>query len=95
GALRRLAVCPNEDPRDEPSPIGLAFEWVGRIFAVVVEMVGPGLLGQYLDWRMGTRFLVLVGFGGGLTLAIWHLIAMTKGRGGSERPRHRGPRDSL
>jgi hypothetical protein len=62
--------------------MGLAFEWVARIFAVVIEMVLPGLLGQYLDGRLGTRFLVLVGFGCGLSLGLWHLIMMTK-----ERPR--------
>jgi hypothetical protein len=62
--------------------MGLAFEWVARIFAVVIEMVLPGLLGQYLDGRLGTRFLVLIGFGCGLSLALWHLIMMTK-----ERPR--------
>jgi hypothetical protein len=70
--------CPVKDPSDQPSPIGLAFEWVGRIFAVVMEMVLPGILGQYLDSRLGTRFLVLLGFGCGLSLALWHLIRMTK-----------------
>jgi hypothetical protein len=67
-----------KDPAEEPSPIGLAFEWVGRIFAVVIEMVVPGLLGQYLDSRLGTRYLVLVGFAGGLSLGLYHLLAMTR-----------------
>ena len=69
-----------KDPSDEPSPIGLAFEWVGRILAVVIEMVVPGLLGEYLDSRLGTHFLVLVGFGGGLCLGMWHLLAMTRAK---------------
>ncbi len=67
-----------DDPSDQPSPIGTAFQWVGRILAVVVEMVLPGVLGQMLDERLGTKFLVLVGFAGGLSLALWHLIAMTR-----------------
>ena len=67
-----------KDPSDQPSPIGLAFEWVARILAVVIEMIAPGLLGQYLDGRLGTRFLVLLGFGCGLSLALWHLLVMTR-----------------
>jgi hypothetical protein len=63
----------------------LAFEWVARILAVVVEMVAPGLLGQQLDKHLGTRFLVLVGFGCGISLALWHLIVMTRPRPGSDR----------
>ena len=72
-----------KDPSDQPSPIGLAFEWVARIFAVVIEMVVPGLLGQYLDGRLGTKFLVLLGFGCGFSLALWHLLVMTRPRPGS------------
>lgn len=71
-----------KDPSEGPSPIGLAFEWVGRILAVVIEMVVPGLVGQYLDNRWGTRFLVLFGFCGGLSLALWHLVIMTRPRPG-------------
>jgi hypothetical protein len=56
----------------------VAFEWVGRILAVVVEMIVPGLVGRYLDDRWGPGFLALIGFGGGLCLGIWHLIVMTR-----------------
>jgi ABC-type Mn2+/Zn2+ transport system permease subunit len=71
-----------KDPSDQPSPIGVAFEWVGRILVVVVVMVVPGLVGQYLDDRFGTGFLALVGFGGGLCLGIYSLLIMTKPRPG-------------
>lgn len=81
----RSPVVPEKDPSEQPSPIGLAFEWVGRIMAVVVEMVLPGLLGQQLDTRLGTRFLVLVGFACGISLSLWHLIVMTRRRPGSGR----------
>jgi hypothetical protein len=74
-----------KDPSDQPSPIGLAFEWVARIFAVVIEMVVPGVLGQYLDGRLGTKFLVLLGFGCGFSLALWHLLVMTRPRPGSDK----------
>lgn len=53
-------------------------EWVSQITTVVAEMVLPGLAGQWLDHRWGTNFLTLVGFALGLTVGIWHLIAMTR-----------------
>ena len=55
-----------------------AMEWVSRIFAVAVEMVLPGIAGIWLDEKLGTGFLVLVGFGLGIALAIYHLLAMSK-----------------
>jgi hypothetical protein len=56
-------------------------EWVSQITTVVAEMVVPGLAGQWLDKRWGTGFLTLLGFALGLSLGIWHLIAMTRPRG--------------
>ena len=55
-------------------------EWVSQITTVVAEMVLPGLAGQWLDRRWGTDFLTLVGFALGLTVGIWHLIAMTRSK---------------
>ena len=69
-----------KDPSDQPSAIGVAFEWVGRILAIVAEMVVPGLLGRMLDLRWGTTFFVRVGFVGDLGLAMWHLILITTAR---------------
>ena len=59
-------------------PIAIAMEWVSRIFTVALEMILPGLGGQWLDRKLGTGFLVLVGFVLGLTLGITHLLLMTK-----------------
>lgn len=58
-----------------------AMEWVSRILAVVVVMVGPGLLGHWLDDRWGTSFLTLLGFALGLIAGTTYLIALTKPRG--------------
>ncbi len=55
-------------------------EWVSQITAVVAEMVVPGLAGQWLDRRWGTKFIGLTGFVLGLTVGIWHLLAMTRSR---------------
>jgi hypothetical protein len=52
--------------------------WVAKITAVVLEMVLPGLAGLWLDNQLGTRFVTLLGFGLGVPLGLWHLIAMTK-----------------
>jgi hypothetical protein len=63
-------------------PLAVAMEWVSQITTVVAEMVLPGLAGQWLDDRWGTGFLALIGFALGLTVGIWHLIAMTRPKTG-------------
>jgi len=63
-------------------------EWVSQITTVVAEMVLPGLAGQWLDQRWGTEFIGLLGFALGLTVGIWHLLAMTRARNaGSSKER--------
>jgi len=50
-----------------------------RAMTVALEMVLPGVLGLWIDERLGTRILFMVlGFTFGLTLAIWHLLKMAK-----------------
>ena len=63
---------------DSRPPLLVAQEWLTQITTVVLEMLLPGLAGQWLDHRWGTKFLTLVGFALGLTVGIWHLIAMTR-----------------
>ena len=53
-------------------------EWVSRVLAISLEMVLPGLFGQWLDGKFGTRFLVLLGFALGISAAIWHLTRLGK-----------------
>ncbi|HEY2840806.1 MAG TPA: AtpZ/AtpI family protein [Pirellulales bacterium] len=51
---------------------------------VAMEMVVPGMIGVWLDQRLGTKVLfVLLGFGGGCTLAVWHLLRMTSAKDGA------------
>ncbi len=52
-------------------------EWVSVAMAVAVMMVLPGLAGQWLDKRLGTGFLALVGFGVGVASGIYYLLAAT------------------
>ena len=63
---------------NERHPIAEAMEWAAILTTIALEMVLPGLAGQWLDRRYGTRFLVLVGFVLGLSLGMWHLIQVTK-----------------
>jgi ATP synthase protein I len=58
--------------------MALAIEWVSRITTVALEMVLPGILGQWLDARWGTGFLGLAGFALGVSVGLLHLLQMTK-----------------
>jgi hypothetical protein len=58
--------------------MALAMEWVARITAVGIEMVVPGIAGQWLDQRIGTSFIGLVGFAVGVVGGMWHLLLMTQ-----------------
>jgi hypothetical protein len=55
-----------------------ASDWLGRIFAVTLVMILPGLGGQWVDKRLGTSFFVLVGFAFGLTIGVVYLIRITR-----------------
>ncbi|MEX0866004.1 MAG: AtpZ/AtpI family protein [Pirellulales bacterium] len=81
--MARIKVSNNQS--DEPNdgefqvhPIGRAAEWVSRVLTVVILMVGPGLLGNWLDEKLGTSFLVLLGFVFGLIAGIYYLLVLTK-----------------
>jgi hypothetical protein len=64
---------------DLRSPTAKAYHWASRIMTVSLEMVVPGLVGLFVfDRFLGTEFVFcLLGFAGGLTLGIWHLIKLT------------------
>jgi hypothetical protein len=69
---------PVTTPPDSHSPFAEAMEWVSRIAAVALMMVLPGLGGQWLDGRLGTKFVGLLGFALGVTSGIAYLVMMTK-----------------
>jgi hypothetical protein len=47
--------------------------------SISIEMVVPGLLGYWIDRRIDTLpLLTVLGFGGGLTLGMYHLLKMTR-----------------
>jgi hypothetical protein len=63
------------------SPVGEAMVWVSRIIAIGLSMFLPGVVGGWLDARLGTRFLGPLGFVVGLGTALWSLSRLTSRRG--------------
>lgn len=55
-----------------------AIELISRVLAAAVVIVAPGLLGHYLDKRLGTTYLVLVGFGLGLVVGMTYLLLLAR-----------------
>jgi hypothetical protein len=67
-----------DDGDQQVTPIGAAMQWVGRIFAAGLMMVLPGLAGQWIDGKLGTSFIVLLGFIVGLSTSLYYLILVTR-----------------
>ena len=59
-------------------PIGAAMEWVSRIMAAGLIMVLPGLAGDWIDGRLGTGFVALIGFAFGISISLVYLLAVTR-----------------
>lgn len=59
-----------------------AVEWVSKITTVGLEMALPAIGGGYLDKRFGTKYWALLGLIFGFVVGMWHLLQMTKIRGG-------------
>jgi hypothetical protein len=53
-------------------------QWVAKITTVALEMVVPAVVGIWLDQKLHTHFLGLIGIGFSVPLGIWHLVRMTK-----------------
>ncbi len=80
-------------PPDDRSNMAKAYQWLSRIFTVALEMVVPGLVGYWLDQRLGTRVVfTLLGFAFGVPWAIWHLLRMTSAAEGDSADEPRKPR---
>lgn len=73
-----MAGRSKEDPRTVRNR--LIFEdssaWIGRIFAVMLFMIGPGVAGMWLDKQFGTRFLAVIGIVLGMVLGTAALLVL-------------------
>ena len=58
------------------SPIGAAFTWVGRITAIGLVMVLPGITGDWLDQQLDTTILEPVGFLLGFVLGLTSVVRL-------------------
>jgi hypothetical protein len=65
------------------SPIGDALVWSSRIMALGLMMFLPGVAGNWLDARLGTRFLGPVGLVLGFAVVLVLLVQI--GRTGTRR----------
>jgi len=78
-------------PDDRRPPLAQATAWASRVMTVALEMVLPGLIGIWIDRKIGLRAAcTLAGFGLGFSVALLHLVRLTKqSSAGRERPPHR------
>ena len=67
------------DKHQQP-PVGAALVWASRIMAVGVVMFLPAVAGTWLDGRLGTGFLGLVGLVIGFVAGIGWLVQLGKRR---------------
>jgi hypothetical protein len=79
-------------PQDDRSAISLAYAWATRVMVIAAEMVVPGLVGVWIDQKIGSLVVfALAGFALGITVAIMHLVRMTKSNSDSNSPIERTP----
>ncbi len=61
-------------------PIEAAFTWVGRITAIGLVMVLPGITGDWLDRQLDTTILEPVGFLLGFVLGLTSVVRLAAGK---------------
>lgn len=76
-------MSPTEDDR---SAQARAYSRATQVMTICLEMVVPGLIGFWVDQKLGTRVVFTVlGFGVGLSGGLRHLIKMSDSRSGESR----------
>jgi F0F1-type ATP synthase assembly protein I len=76
-AVKAVEEALVENPRDTRSAQARAYSWASRIMTVSLEMVGPGMLGYWVDGYLGTTAIfTIAGFIGGMCLGMWHLLQL-------------------
>lgn len=76
---------------DDRPPMVVGMYWAQQITSISIEMALPAWAGHWADQRWGTEpWLVAVGAIVGMSLALWHLMAITRNKGpGSSGPTKR------
>ena len=66
-------------PDDRRPPLAQAAAWASRVMTVALEMVLPGVAGIWIDRKLGwIAICTVVGFGLGFSVALWHLLRLTR-----------------
>jgi len=68
--------------RQPDSPVGEAFAWASRIIAIGIAMFLPAVAGNWLDARLGTRFLGPVGLVVGFVIGLAWLVQLGRRKNG-------------
>ena len=68
----------NENNEDDSSNAQASINAFSRALAVMILMFLPGIIGNYLDRWLGTKFLTMIGFVLGITIAIFGLLYIAK-----------------
>ncbi len=64
-------------PDDDRLPMAKAYQCATRVVTISAGMVLPGMLGYWLDSRLGTGILcMIVGFALGMTYGIYELVRL-------------------
>jgi hypothetical protein len=59
--------------------MAIAYTWAWRVITVSLEMVVPGLMGYWIDSRLGAKAVfVIAGFLAGMAMGVWHLIRIAR-----------------
>ena len=62
---------------DDRSALAMAMVWTSHVTTISLEMVVPGVIGLWIDRKLGTGMLFLVlGVLLGLGMGMWHLIKL-------------------
>ncbi len=66
---------------DDRSRPAVAYQWASQVISIALEMVVPGLVGYWLDQRLGTvAVLTVLGFAFGFTLGMVQLVQLGRSR---------------
>lgn len=67
------------EPPDDRASLAQAWAWSSRITSVALEMVLPGVLGYWIDQKLGTVMVfLLLGVILGMTGGLIHLVKMVQ-----------------
>ena len=86
GLTRRSVTVPVNDSRDDRAVLAVAYGWAVRITTISLEMVIPGLIGLWIDRKLGTVMVFLVlGVVLGMTVGMLHLVRLAASVGRADR----------